>query len=305
MGCATHLPLAGCELAAARLARAPRVVPADRRARAGDRAQRHRHQRVASVRDLAVARRAGLRLRGDRHHAGRGDGWCCDRPRRPQPASPRSARAWHLLLLAGFALPAVWLALGSGGLLPFRVTRDRLVGAAIVCVAMLVIASWAFASTRPACAGARSTRRPPPPARDPALRGRRVGALGLQPHRDVQAQRIIEALNAYYQKEQTYPDELEELVKAGLLPVSGARDRLPAGGPRRAGLHLPGLRHELPARVLRAALGAVRLQPALPRRREGDGEPGRRGFGGRRGGRHDAESGGGAWSCPSKPPELW
>jgi hypothetical protein len=213
-----------------------------------------------------------------------------------------------LLLLAGFALPAAWLALGADGLLPFRVTRDRLVGAAILCVAMLAIAALGVRLDP-----ARLRRRAVHTATAAVLLGVPlfVGAAWARwdysRTRDVNAQRIIEALHAFYQKDQTYPDELDELVESGLLPAVptpeigfplASRDELVF---TYQGFGTSYLLEFSAPRWVQCAYnppyadeeGEENMDDAVSAGVGDDGED------------DDAESGGGSWSCPSKPPELW
>lgn len=208
-----------------------------------------------------------------------------------------------LLVIAGFALPAAWLALGSGGLLPFRVTRDRLVGAAVVCVGMLAIASLGVGLDP-----ARLRRRAVHAATAAILLGVPlfVGAAWARwdytRTRDVNAQRIIEALQVYYEKEQTYPDDLEELVKAGLLPaVPRPEIGFPLASRDELDFTYQGFGTSYLLEFSAPRWVQCAYNPPYPDSDEntddavsagGDEDD-------------DEETGGGSWSCPSKPPELW
>ena len=216
-----------------------------------------------------------------------------------------------LLLLAGVALPAGWFALGADGLLPFRVTEGRLIGAAVVCAVFLAIAAI-------------GVRFDPARLRRRAIHTAAAGALLGIPlfvgeawarwdytrTRDVHAQRIIDALNGYYAAQTTYPESLEQLVEAKLL------DAIPQP---EIGFALPGeevaaftyqgfgtsylLEFSAP-RWVQCAYNPPYLDetgedagddPALDVAQGGD-EASSEG---------EDDLGGGAWSCPSKPPELW
>ena len=171
-------------------------------------------------------------------------------------------------------------ALGSDGLLPFRVTRDRFSARRSSASLMLAIATLGV-RLEPA----RLRRR----ARQHRHRGRCCSACRSSSAaawarwdytrtRDVHAQRIIEALARYYEtRRRPIPTTSRSWSKAdSSTPCRGPRSASPLASRRRADLHLSGLRDQLPARVLGAALGPVRLQPALPRRGDrgrGRGDP--------------------------------
>ena len=226
-----------------------------------------------------------------------------------------------LLLLAGFALPAAWFALGSGGLLPFRVTEGRLLGAAIVCIAMSAIAALGVRLDPE-----RLRRRAVHTATAAVLLGIPlfVGAAWARwdysRTRDVDAQHIIDALHAYYEKEQTYPDSLDELVKAGLLPAVPAPEiGFPLPNRDDSAFTYQGfgtsylLEFSAP-RWVQCAYNPPYLDEEGEEEGAGDAVPpvaqGGDGANGSEPGDASAAAtddgmGGGAWSCPSKPPELW
>lgn len=224
----------------------------------------------------------------------------------------RGRRALGLLvLLAGVALPAGWLALGADGLLPFRVTQGRLIGAAIVCAVLLAIAAI-------------GVRLDPERLRRRAVHAAAAGVLLGLPlfvgeawarwdytrTRDVHAQRIIDALHSYYAVETTYPESLDQLVEAKLL------DAIPKP---EIGFALPGddesvftyqgfgtsylLEFSAP-RWVQCAYNPPYLDEEAE---EADEE---RAPDVAQGGEAAApegedDMGDGAWSCPAKPPELW
>lgn len=214
-----------------------------------------------------------------------------------------------LLLLAGVAVPAGWLALGADGLLPFKVTEGRLLGAAIVCVVMLLIAALGVRLDP-----ARLRRRAIHTAAACLLLGLPlfVGAAWARwdytRTRDVHAQRIIDALNGYYAAQTTYPDKLEQLVEAKLI------DAIPQP---EIGFSLPGddenvftyqgfgtsylLEFSAP-RWVQCAYNP----PYLDEEADEEGDAPDVAEGGAEAAPDDEEDmSGGAWSCPSKPPELW
>jgi hypothetical protein len=219
-----------------------------------------------------------------------------------------------LLLLAGFALPAGWLALGSGGLLPFRVTEGRLIGAAVLCIALLAVAALGVRLDPD-----RMRRRAIHTAAAAVLLGIPlfVGAAWARwdysKTRDVNAQRIIDALNAYYEKQQTYPDKLAELVSAGLLkevPAPEIGFPLPDRDEKVFTYQGFGTSYLLEFSAPRWVQCAYNPPYLDEDSEEGDAVPA---VSGGDDGADDAEAdadaddgmGGGAWSCPSKPPELW
>jgi len=127
--------------------------------------------------------------------------------------------------------------------------------------------------------------------------------------RDVYAQRIIDALRAYYEKDSSYPESLDRLVEAGLLPAI----------PRpQIGFPFPGSDDSV---FTYQGFGtSYLLEFSAPRwvqcaynppyfdedAEEGDGDAPDVAQGGDASGADgDDELDDGAWSCPSKPPELW
>jgi MFS family permease len=224
----------------------------------------------------------------------------------------RGRRALGLLvLLAGVALPAGWLALGADGLLPFRVTQQRLIGAAIVCAVLLAIAAL-------------GVRLDPERLRRRALHTAAAGVLLGFPlfvgeawarwdytrTRDVQAQRIIDALHGYYAVETTYPESLDQLVEAKLL------DAIPKP---EIGFALPG--DEGSVFTYQGFGTSYLLEFSAPRwvqcaynppyldedaeEADDDRAPAVAQGGAEAAAAAEDDMSGGAWSCPSKPPELW
>jgi hypothetical protein len=140
----------------------------------------------------------------------------------------RGLRARGLLvLLAGVALPAGWLALGGDGLLPFRVTQERLLGAAIVCAVLLAVAALGVRldperlRRRAALTAAAALL-----VGLPLFVGQAWARWDYTRTRDAHAQRIIDALRAYYEKDASYHESLDQL-SGPVLPAIEAADRLP------------------------------------------------------------------------------
>jgi hypothetical protein len=216
-----------------------------------------------------------------------------------------------LVLLAGVALPAGWLALGADGLLPFRVTQGRLIGAEIVCAVLLAIAAFGVRldperlwrrAIHTAAAGVLLGL--------PLLVGAAWARWDYTRTRDVHAQRIIDALNGYYAAQTIYPDRLDQLVEAKLL------DAIPKP---EIGFALPG--DEESVFTYQGFGTSYLLEFSAPRwvqcaynppylDEEADEVDEERAPHVAQGGDESAPEGeddvsGGAWSCPSKPPELW
>ena len=188
-------------------------------------------------------------------------------------------RAWRkskrrlsgaVLILAGIATPALaWRAFSLLELLPFRVTQERMIGAAIFCTALIALAAIgvrfdpkrlrARAIHAAVAAGLVGV---------PLLVGTGWARWDYTRTRDQNARLIIEALEAYYARESVYPDTLCG-ARRGEACSRRSRSRRSASRSehRRDRVHVPGLRHQLPARVLGTALGAVRLQSPVRRGR--------------------------------------
>lgn len=220
----------------------------------------------------------------------------------------RGGRAAGLLAVAlGLALPAAWLALGSQGFLPFRAGVRGMALATLL--AGVVLAGAALPRLEPG----RLARR----ARIlgtaslllglPLLVGQAWARLDYARNRDVYAQRVIDALAAYYEREQIYPETLPALVESGDLEAVPK----PAIGFGFLGDD---------ARFTYQAFGtSYLLEFPAPRwvqcaynppydDEEWEDEPANADESEDTDGREDEEGGedlGGSWSCPSSPPELW
>ena len=224
----------------------------------------------------------------------------------------RGLRARGLLvLLAGVVLPAGWLALGADGLLPFRVTQGRLVGAVIVCAVLLAVAALGVRLDPE-----RLRRRAVHTAAAalllglPLFVGQAWARWDYTRTRDVHAQRIIDALRAYYEKDASYPESLDQLVEAGLLPaIPKPQIGFPFPGSDDSVFTYQGfgtsylLEFSAP-RWVQCAYNP----PYLDEDAEEDaGDAPDVAHGGDASAAEDGEAklGDGAWSCPSKSPELW
>jgi hypothetical protein len=190
-------------------------------------------------------------------------------------------------------LPALLLfAASRAGLLPFHLSAARAIGSALQSAVLIAVAS----------------RRPPGTALDarglalaalllgaPVLLGQAWAWLDYERTREQRARVIIDALHAYLEREDLYPDRLEDLVEAGLLaripepvigfPIErvdgfdyasyGTSYLLDFSAPRWVQCHYT------PAPILEDLDEEERTELAA----EGGLEE--------------------SWSCPSTPPELW
>lgn len=209
-----------------------------------------------------------------------------------------------VLILAGIATPALaWRAFSWLELLPFRVTQQRMLGAAIFCSILIAVA-------------ASSVRFDPKRLRTRAVHAAAAAALVGVPlfigtswarwdytrTRDYAARRIIDALDAYYLRESTYPDDLSMLVKAGFLdtvPKPEIGFAIDAGGETDFTYQAFGTSYLLEFSAPRW----VQCAYNPPYDDEEDDEEDAA-DGATQGGVEE-ELGAGSWSCPSKPPELW
>jgi hypothetical protein len=195
-------------------------------------------------------------------------------------------------LLPALGLPLASLAAGSeSGLLPFQAGPMLYTGTLLACTGVLVTcalwpprgrAEWARRAANMALGGALLAL--------PLAAGQALTRLDYSVTRDGRAQQIIDALAAHREKSGGYPDALEELVTAQLLPevphpqigfFSGQEFVYQNFGESYL------LEFSAPRWIQCAYSPPIEAEPA-------EGPP--------------AEAGGdlgGAWSCPQKPPELW
>jgi hypothetical protein len=209
---------------------------------------------------------------------------------------PRSGLAAASALAFAAALGLAWLAVSR------EVSLDWKVPALVSCIAAAVL-GWSASPLRGDAAAA--------PGRAAALGALLVAApilLGLlwveddyRITRDERAARINEALQAHLEREDQYPDRLDDLVAAGLLP------RIPEPRVGFALIDRPqfvyqnfGINYLLEfsaPRWVQCAYNPPYLDEEdgeeeefedeeVPGEEDGDGLPG-------------------SWSCPARPPELW
>jgi hypothetical protein len=195
-------------------------------------------------------------------------------------------------VLAAAGFPLASLALGSAsGLLPFQAGPRLYTVTAIACFAVLAVcALW-----RPR--GSEAFRRRAANiglggllAALPLVAGQALTRLDYSVTRDGHAQQIIDALAAQRTRTGAYPDELSELVGAGLLPEV-PKPRIGFASSQEFVYQNFGesylLEFSAPRWIQCAYNPPFVVEPGE------EPEPG------------DGEDLGGAWSCPQKPPELW
>ena len=232
-----------------------------------------------------------------------------------------------LAVAAGAAIPFGWLWLGSRGLLPFHASRSLEIAAGALALAVLAGATalrWrrgAPALERAALAAGTGALL----LGLPLLLGEAWARVDYSRTRDVYAQRIIDALQKYYARESLYPDTLNELVASGDL------DAVPRPAIGFSFLSDAGFSYQAFGTSFLLEFAAPRwVQCAYnPPISDDESEPPVGAEGGPTppaGGVAAAEAAGaspprpaiaageaaaagdlhgGAWSCPSSPPELW
>jgi hypothetical protein len=194
-------------------------------------------------------------------------------------------------VLAAVGFPLVSLALGSeSGLLPFR-AGPRLY-ASTVAACLFVLAACALWPPRGRDAWARRAGNVLLGgllAALPLVVGQALTRLDYSVTRDERAQAIIDALAAHRARTSVYPDDLGELVGAGLLSEV-PRPRIGFGSQQEFTYQNFGesylLEFSAPRWIQCAYNPPYEAEPGeVP-------DP-------------DADDMHGAWSCPQKPPELW
>jgi hypothetical protein len=124
------------------------------------------------------------------------------------------------------------------------------------------------------------------------LVGQALTRLDYSVTRDERAQSLIEALAAHRERSDVYPDELGELVTAGLLPEV-PRPRIGFGSQQEFTYQNFGesylLEFSAPRWIQCAYNPPYEDDEDAPEADDAEGDG----------------LGEGAWSCPSKPPELW
>jgi len=198
-------------------------------------------------------------------------------------------------VLAGAALPVGLLALASwADLLPFHPGRMLFAATGVLAFGLLAAAALPLRGMREALsARGRHLALGAVLLAAPLATGQVLIRLDYSATRNVRAQRILDALQAFYEREQRYPDKLQELVDAELLPA------IP-----RPQIGFSWLSH--PHFVYQNFGDSYLLEFSAPRwmqcaynppwtddEAELDEES------------EEGATLGGAWSCPSKPPELW
>ncbi len=204
-----------------------------------------------------------------------------------------------LLVAAGLALPAGWLMLGNQGLLPFHVAARGVTIATVACGLGLAAAAFPARDALQLRRRARVVGTAALLLGVPLLLGQAWARFDYSRNRDVYAQRILDGLAGYYGREQLYPDTLAELVDTGdltAIPKPQVGFTWFADG----------------TRFTYQAFGtSYLLEFPAPRWVQCTYNPPYDDFEDDAGGDFgddDADADedlGGAWSCPTRPPELW
>jgi hypothetical protein len=209
---------------------------------------------------------------------------------------------------SGLTLPGVAVALG---LATGWATRFAMQGLVLLAAALLLAGAAALVA-------AMARRRGSAPGAAPALRlalavlllalpvaaGEALAARDWTVTRQQRAQHVIDALGRYYAREQVYPDSLEDLVRSKDLPAV-PRPQIGSGlfGEPRFTYQSFGTSYLLEF----SAPDWVQCAYSPPYADEDDTTSSADdAAAGDESGAGDAGDGAaGAWSCPSKPPELW
>jgi len=227
-------------------------------------------------------------------------------------------RAWRkskgrlsgaLLILAGIATPALaWRAFSFLELLPFRVTQQRMLGAALFCTVLIVLAGIGVRfdpkrlRTRAIHAAVAAGL-----VGIPLLIGTGWARWDYTRTRDQNAHRIIEALEIYFARESVYPDALSQLVEAGLIdaiPKPEIGFAIGNADETHFTYQAFGTSYLLEFSAPRWVQCAY--NPPYDGEEDEDEEIATAASEGGGATEEDEEDlGGGSWSCPSKPPELW
>ena len=195
-------------------------------------------------------------------------------------------------VLAAAGFPLVSLALGSAsGLLPFQAGPRLYTVTAFSCFAVLAAcALWRPRGREASSRRARTIGLGGLLAALPLVAGQALTRLDYSVTRDGHAQQIIEALAAQRERTGSYPDELAELVGAGLLPEV-PRPRIGFASGQEFVYQNFGESYLLEFSAPRWIQCAYNPPFVVEPGETPDPE--------------DGEDLGGAWSCPQKPPELW
>ena len=235
---------------------------------------------------------------------------------------PGSRRQWGPLVagvLFAIALPALLLWIGSRlGLFPFRAGAKTFLGASILTAISIAVGPLVRGG------GVRLRRRARHALVGAVLIGiPLVGSEAMARYdyyvtREIRARRIIDALDLYLQRETVYPDALQDLVDAGDIDAIrepsigfgflydakfryqnfGTSFILEFAAPRWVECaYTPPFSDEEEEEEDGSGDGDERAAPINPADADAPDDADEAGG--------DGDSLGEAWSCPSKPPELW
>lgn len=210
---------------------------------------------------------------------------------------PRSSGRSALAVAAALAVPLCWLGFGRQfALLPFRTGAATIAAAALVVLLLFGALAWAFRESGEASSSrVRAIMLGGLLATAPLLLGQMLTVLDYQTTREEAAPAVTDALQRFLDREGTFPDELGELVAAGdLEEIPRPRVGFLSGSGQTFDYQSFGTGYILEfsaPRWIQCAYNPPWADDLSDEERaelEAD----------------DVELGG-AWSCPSKPPELW
>jgi len=220
-------------------------------------------------------------------------------------------RAWGRLvagLLLAIALPVLLLWIGSRlGLFPFRAGAKTLLGASLVTALSIALVPLVRGGGERLRKRARHVLVGAALIGIPLVGSEAVARYDYYLTREIRARRIIDALDVYFRRETVYPDALQDLVEAG--DIDSIREPSIGFG----FLYDAKFRYQNFGTSFILEFEAPRwvecaYTPPFSEEEEEEGESGDQS---EPAGDEDAASGedgdslGEAWSCPSKPPELW
>jgi len=131
-------------------------------------------------------------------------------------AGPRARASFVTQLLLAIALPALLLWIGSQlGLFPFRAGAKTFIGANLATAFAIVVASYARSGGDALARRARFVLVGAALIGIPLIGSETVARLDYYVTREIRARRILDALELHLARETVYPDSLSDLVKAG------------------------------------------------------------------------------------------
>ena len=224
---------------------------------------------------------------------------------------PRARASFLLQLLLAIALPALLLWIGSQlGLFPFRAGARTFIGASLVTALVIAVASRMRSSAEDLAQRARFVLAGAALIGIPLIGSEAVARYDYHVTREIRARRILDALELYIARETVYPDSLQDLVKAGDI------ESIPEPAIGFGFLYDAHFRYQNFGTSFILEFPSPRwvecaYTPPFSDEEddaESDGNGAAEDGAGADAAEDEEGSGdslGEAWSCPSKPPELW